>query len=78
MNYTWKLISFLFILFIVFFIIKNIKSNKRCNKIVILEDGGRITCMWVNTYKLGFSSIHTCDGSDIIIETNFIKNIEIK
>jgi len=81
MNYTRKLISFMFILFIVFmlfFIIKNTKRDKRCNKIVILEDGEVITCMWVNTYKSGFSSVHTCDGSDVTIKTNLIKNIKIK
>lgn len=78
MNYPMKLISFMFIVFILFFIKKNTKRDKRCNKMVILKDGEGITCMWVNTYKSGFSSIHTCNGSDIIIKTNLIKNIEIK
>jgi hypothetical protein len=78
MNYIIKLTFFIFVILTLFFIIKNTKKDRNCNKIVILDNGERINCMWVNTYKLGFSSIHKCDGVDITIKTDYIKNIEIK
>ena len=54
------------------------KKETSKGEVINFSIEGKRYSMWVNTYKSGFSSIHTCNGSDITIKTNLIKNIEIK
>jgi hypothetical protein len=50
-------------------------SSNSCDKVVVLEDGTRIECKWVSSYKSGFSNIHKCDNSDYQIITDKIKEV---
>lgn len=70
-----KIILYVSILLILFLLIKSAKKDRRCNKVVTLDNGTKIKFKWLNSYPSGFTNIHTCNEIDITIKTDYIKNI---
>lgn len=71
-----KLLSLLITTFVVgILVFKFINKQPDCKTIVILQNGDRIKCNWVNSYNSGFSNIHQCDGSDFQTATVNIKQV---
>jgi|LakMenEpi03Aug12_release.lakeMendotaPanAssembly.Ray.scaffolds.fasta_scaffold1176496_2 hypothetical protein len=68
-------LSIITIITILIITIRIMISSKSCDKVVVLEDGTRIECKWVSSYKSGFSNIHKCDNSDYQIITDKIKEV---
>ncbi len=57
------------------FLYKYHTKPKGCNTVVILRNGEKIKCKFVNSYASGFTSIHKCNDTDFLIETDNIKQV---
>ncbi len=42
---------------------------------MILDSGEKIKCKWLNSYASGFTSIHRCNNTDFLVETDNIKQV---
>jgi hypothetical protein len=57
------------------FLYKYHTKPKSCNTVVILDSGEKIKCKWLNSYASGFTSIHRCNNTDFLVETDNIKQV---
>lgn len=67
----------LFIITIVIGILvfRHLSKPAACRTVVILKNGEKINCKWINSFNSGFSSIRKCDNTDFQIETDNIKKV---
>lgn len=54
---------------------KHLSKPSTCEIVVILKNGEKINCKWINSFNSGFSSIRKCDNTDFQIETDNIEKV---
>lgn len=71
-----KLLPLLIITFVIgILVIRHLSKPVGCTTVVILKNGEKINCKWINSFNSGFSSMRKCDNTDFLIETDNIKKV---